>query len=130
MKKGITVVIIAAILITVCILEFAYVRKTFDVLEADIKTLMTEIENDNENVRRDATLSQVQKISDYWHKRKTATQVMLNHLLLIEYDAKIARLKSDIEINDRNLSKIDVDQLYSMTAELKELHSPFVQNVF
>ena len=130
MKKGLTAILVAALLIAACITEFAYVNRTFDGLNAEITVLSAEIDKDAESVARPETLLAVNKINDYWNKRKAAVQVMLNHLLLIEYEAKIVRLKSDIELNDRNLARIDLEQLRAMTTELKNLYAPFIRNVF
>lgn len=130
MKKGLIVIIIAAVMLTACALELTYVHNTFDKMEFEITSLMAEIEKDDENVRNPQTLQMVNGISELWDKRKRLAEVMLNHILLIEYDSKIARLKSDIEVDDRDLAKVDADQLHTMTVELKELHTPHIHNIF
>jgi hypothetical protein len=99
-------------------------------METKIERLLNEIEKDKENVRRAETLEMAADIKNYWDKKKRATEVMLNHILLIEYDSRITRLKSNVETDEANLSKIDGDQLLEMTKELKNLHTPHIHNIF
>jgi len=129
MKKLFFVAIIAAAVLTACFMELAYVHNTFNRLNTDIEALITAIEKDND-VGRAETLEMINDINDYWENRKRLVQVMLNHLLLLEYDAKITRLKSDMEVGDANLTRIDAAQLHSMTKELKELYTPHFHNIF
>ena len=117
-------------MITACILELLYVNHTFAQMETQMESLIAEIETDEADVLRAQTIDKATEIKNYWDKRKKLTEVMLNHILLIEYDAKIARMKSDIEVNDRDLSKIDADQVLEMTKQLKELHTPHIHNIF
>ena len=130
MKKGIFVIIIAAVMLTACVLEVLYVRNTFTHMEKQVEILIAEIETDEADMLRAQTLNKAEEIKNYWDKRKRLTEIMLNHILLIEYDAKILRIKSDIEVNDRDLSKIDADQVLEMTRQLRELHTPHIHNIF
>jgi len=130
MKKGIFVLIIAAVMITACVLELLYVNKTFAHMETQMEILIAEIETDEVDVLRAQSIGKAKEIKSYWDKKKRLTEVMLNHILLIEYDAKISRMVSDIEVNDRDLSKIDADQVLKMTRQLKELHTPHIHNIF
>ena len=130
MKKGLTVIIIAAVMLTACILELIYVRNTFSKMDVMVESLLVEIDKDGENVKRAETLDKAAEIKSFWDKRKRLTEIMLNHILLIEYDARIARVKSNIETNERELSVIDGDQLQKMTKQLKELHTPYIHNIF
>jgi len=99
-------------------------------MKTKIEHLLVEIEKDKENVRRKETLDMAADIKAYWNKKKRMTEVMLNHILLIEYDSRINRLKSNIETDEVNLSKIDGDQLLEMTRELNNLHTPHIHNIF
>ena len=99
-------------------------------METKIERLLAEIGKDEENVRRKETLDMAADIKAYWNKKKRMTEVMLNHILLIEYDSRINRLKSNIETDEVNLSKIDGDQLLEMTRELNNLHTPHIHNIF
>ena len=129
-KKGVFVLIIAAVMITACVLELLYVNKTFAHMETQMEILIAEIETDEADVLRAQTVGKATEIKGYWDKKKRLAEVMLNHILLIEYDAKISRMVSDIEVNDRDLSKIDADQVLEMTRQLRELHTPHVHNIF
>ena len=129
MKKGLAVIIIAAIMLTACILEIIYVHNTFTKMDVMVESLLVEIDKDEENVKRAQTLDKANEIKNYWDKRKRLTEIMLNHILLIEYDARITRVKSNIETNERELSVIDGDQLQKMTKQLKELHTPHFHNI-
>jgi len=99
-------------------------------METKIARLLVEIEKDTENVKRAETLEMAAGIKNYWVKKRRLTEVMLNHILLIEYDSRINRLKSNVEVNEGNLSKIDGDQLLEMTKELRNLHTPHIHNIF
>ena len=130
MKRAVIILVIAAAMLTGCVLEIIYVHNTFNKMEAQVESLIAEIESDEVDVLRAQTLNKAADIKVYWDKRKRLTEVMLNHILLIEYDARIARVVSNIEVNDRSLAKIDSDQLLEMTRELKELHTPHIHNIF
>lgn len=127
MKKGLIVIIIASVMLAACVFELIYVNNTFTKMNSEIEALIVELERNEDSSH---ALKRVNGISEYWDKHKRLTEVMLNHILLIEYDSKIARLKSDIEVDDRDLSKIDADQLHAMTIELKSLHTPQIHNIF
>jgi len=130
MKRGLIFITIASVMLTACILELVYVRNTFDKMCVKVESLIVAIETDEEDAIRPETLRQAKDLKEFWNKRKRLTEVMLNHILLIEYDARIARVQSDIEVGDRDLAKIDADQLLEMTRELKDLHTPYIHNVF
>lgn len=127
MKKGLIVIFIAAVMLTASALELAYVHKTFDKMNSEIEILIAELASSDSASK---SLDRINGISDYWDKHKRTAEVMLNHILLIEYDSKLARLKSDIEVDDIDLSRIDADQLLAMTVELKSLHTPQIHNIF
>ena len=128
--KGFIVLLIAAVMVTACVLELFYVDKTFAQMETKVERLLVEIEKDTENVKRAETLEMAADMKAFWNKKKRLTEIMLNHILLIEYDSRINRLKSNVETNEANLSKIDGDQLLEMTRELRNLHTPHIHNIF
>jgi hypothetical protein len=110
--------------------EFFVLKNTFGRIETEAAAIKAEMNVDTEHIDTQSILQKVENLEGFWLSRKPAASVMINHILLMEYTAILGRLKTNIIINEYPMAQVEADNLLRQTDELRELHTPYIKNIF
>ncbi|GHU99728.1 hypothetical protein FACS1894211_05650 [Clostridia bacterium] len=130
MKRLVIITALLALIFGAAFTEFFVLKNTFTRIETEAAAIKTEMNIDKEHIDTQSILKKVQNLEDFWLSRKPAASVMINQILLMEYTAILGRLKTNIQINEYPMAQVEADNLLRQTNELRELHKPYVKNIF
>ena len=130
MKRWIVTMSMLALILGIAFSEFFILKKTFTRMETEAAAIKIEMEVDTEHIDTQSMIEKAEKLENYWLSKKPLASVMINQILLMEYTAILGRLKTNILINEYPMARVEVDNLLRQTDELKELHGPYIKNIF
>ncbi len=112
-KTIITVICIAAILLSLTVLENNIVDKYCDRLYRDAKNLKKDLENNGD------AASEVQKIIDKWEKNKDKVYVFVNHNSFNDIENALYNTKYYIKNNKHDKALFQSEYLLQRVIELR-----------
>ena len=129
-KRWIITATLLVLILAAAVTEFFFLRNTFSHIETEAAAIKVEISANEDNIDTESIIKKIEKLEYFWLKRKPLASVMVNQILLMEYTAIMGRLKTNIIINEYPMAQVEVDNLLRQTGELRELHKPYVKNIF
>ena len=130
MKRWLITAALLALILGVAVFEFFVLKNTFTRIEAEASVIKIEITANESHIDNESIIKKIEDLEHFWLKRKPLASVMVNQILLMEYTAIIGRLKTNININEYPMAQVEVDNLIRQTGELRELHKPYLKNIF
>lgn len=127
MKKLISVLAVASILITLVVLEQVFIHNTFDNMIQKISALDTDISN-TETIKNQDILEQIDDIDNYWIKRENILCLSMNQNELNKVGEQIKKVKVYIEQDNKNDCVYELDTLLFYVQSFKKIMEITPQN--
>lgn len=127
MKKLISVLAVASILITLVVLEQVFIHNTFDNMIQKISALDTDISN-TETIKIQDILEQIDDIDNYWIKRENILCLSMNQNELNKVGEQIKKVKVYIEQDNKNDCVYELDTLLFYVQSFKKIMEITPQN--
>ena len=127
MKKVISVLIVAVLLIVMVILEQVYIHKTFDNMIEKIDALDTEIAN-VEKIKTQFIIEKIDDIDAYWLERENIMCLSMNQNELNKIGEQIKKVKVYIEQDNKDDCIYELDTLLFYVKSFKKIMEITPQN--
>lgn len=127
MKKLISILIVAAILVTLVVLEQIYIHNTFDKMIEKIVALDTEIAS-TENIKTENIENIIEDIDTYWIEREKIMCLSMNQNELNKVGEQIKKVKVYVEQDNKKDCIYELDTLLFYVESFKKIMEITPQN--
>ena len=127
MKKVISVLIVAVLLVSLVILEQIYIHNTFDNMIEKIIVLDTEIAS-VETIKNQSIMEKIDDIDAYWVERENIMCLSMNQNELNKIGEQIKKVKVYIEQDNKDDCIYELDTLLFYVKSFKKIMEITPQN--
>lgn len=130
MKKIISILIIFAILATVCVFEEVFIHKFINQFSSLTVQVSSQLEENDENINVSIVKEKLSNLENYWNsnKNKFCYLVMYDKIKMI--DEGVAKLEIAIKHNDSALAQENIAVIECYTESLHYIMGFNINNLF
>lgn len=129
-KKWITMITLATILLAGCIIESIYINKSFNWLINSLETLQIELRENKEKCDTDELIYDANQVHIKWSEKTKVLKCLIWHSGVKDIETGLARVAVYIEENDYKEAAAELSSLIDYCAHYLDDFHISIENVF